>query len=360
MPILVRAMALLALLLLPVAAARAAPPFPSVWFTPASASPDYLDLFRKPELWARARAKIQVFHFAPAQLDGRDTGVGKTYSDVLAVDAFRKLRAWGMQTAIGAPAVKDWDCAGAKAEAYTAREIAAVAKGGGHVDWVVMDEPLAAGAGISRKSACRLSTDQVAAEVATYVHDLSTNPEVLAGGPAPQFADIEAYPSTGIDQMEQFVAAMEAHGFHPAGFFIDIAYRFVEQHPENDARMPADLRHLRDFLHARKIPFGVVFWSGWDPVGSDEAYYQRVIKWATYMHRTLGEPDASAFSSWVLRCDGKAVGGDLACTRKNMGCAPEDILCGKKSIPINLPDNDPKVFSHTRLIDQSLAILRGP
>lgn len=341
-------------------AARAAAPFPSVWLAPAPASPDLLDMFRRPELWARTRPQIQVFHFSPAQLDGRHALVANDLSDLAAVDAFRKLRGWGMQTAIGAPAVKGWDCAGRKTQADTVREIGNLARAGGRVDWVTMDEPLAAGIGANKRSGCRLGIDTVAAEVAAYVQGVSASPEVLAAGPAPRFVDIEAYPATGIDQIEQFVAALDAHGFRPAGFFLDIAFRFVERKPEIHARMAEDLRTLRDFLHARHIAFGVVFWSGWDPVGSDEAYYARVIKWARFVHAALGHADADVFSSWVRRCDGRNAGGDLACTRTNLGCAPSDRFCGQKSVPVNLPDNDPEIFSHTRLIAESLRILHGP
>jgi hypothetical protein len=47
----------------PAVAETPAAPFPAVWLNAAPASADFLDLFRRPELWARARPRIQVVHF---------------------------------------------------------------------------------------------------------------------------------------------------------------------------------------------------------------------------------------------------------------------------------------------------------
>jgi hypothetical protein len=337
-----------------------ATPFPAVWFNAAPESQDFLDLFRRPELWAQARRQIQVLHFGPRQMDGGRALVANNLSDIVAADAFRKLRAWGIQTAIGAPAVKEWDCTGATEEAYTVREILNVAKAGGTVDWITMDEPLVAGTGINKKSTCRISMDETAAEVATYVRHILADPQVLAAGPAPRFVDVEPYPGVDLALLQQWTKTLQAHGFRPAGLFLDVNIRFAELHPELYARMAGDLRTLSSFLHAGHIAFGVIFWSGWDPLGSDAAYYQRVIDWVKFVHQAIGQADAAVFSSWVTRCDGRNAGGDFACSRTNLGCSPSDKYCGQKSVPINLPDNDPKIFSHTRLIIQSLGILRGP
>jgi hypothetical protein len=34
-------------------------------------------------------------------------------------------------------------------------------------------------------------------------------------------------------------------------------------------------------------------------------------------------------------------------------------VAGKNEIPVNLPESDPNVYSHTRLINEGLALLRG-
>jgi hypothetical protein len=353
------AAAALALAAGPAAAQKAPAGFPAVWFHAASASPDFLDLFRHPEQWARARAQIQVMQFSVTQVDGRNSLIVNNLPDIIALDAFRKLRAWGIQIAVGAPSVKDWDCRGDKAEAYTVREILDVENNGGQVRFVSMDEPLVAGTSIVKASPCHLGVDQVAAEVAAYVQHITADPQVLAAGPAPQFVDVEPYPSVDVALMEQWVRAEEAHGYRPAALFLDVALHYVEL-KQQMPRMAADLRTLAAFLHGEHIPFGIVLWSGRDPVGSDHAYYQRVIDWTNFVHQSIGHPDAAVFSSWVTRCDGRNAGGDFACNRQNLACTPGDKFCGQKSVPINLPDNDPDVFSHTRLLLQSLGILRGP
>lgn len=361
----VRALPLLLALLLPAPApaqkpAAAAAAFPGVWLNAAPASQDFLDLFRRPELWARARPRIQVLHFSPLQVDGGHGQVANNLADIAAVDAFRKLRAWGIQIAVGSPAVKEWDCTGGREETYTVRQIVNVAKAGGTVDWVTMDEPFAAGTGIQHRSTCRIGMEQTAAEVAAYVQHVAANPEVLAAGPAPRFVDVEPYPGADVEQLQQWTKSLEAHGFRPAGFFLDVNIRRAELKPELYGRMAGDLRTLQNFFRAEHIPFGVVFWPGRGAVGSDAAYYEYTIDWVRFVHRAIGRPDAAVFSSWVWRCDGRNAGGDLACTKNEPACSPGDPYCGQKSVPINLPDNDPKVFSHTRLILESLGILGGP
>jgi hypothetical protein len=298
--------------------------------------------------------------FSPVQVDGGSAPVANTLADIAAADAFRKLRAWGIQTAIGAPAVKEWDCAGGREEAYTVRQILNVARAGGAVDWVTMDEPLAAGTGIQTRSTCRIGLEQTAAEVAAYVRHITANPEVLAAGKPPRFVDVEPYPGADVEVLQHWTTSLEAHGFRPAGFFLDVNIHRVELKPELYARMAGDLRTLESFMRAERIPFGVVFWPGWGAVGSDAAYYRRTIDWVTFVHRAIGRPDAAVFSSWVWRCDGRNAGGDFACSRQNPACTPGDTYCGQKSVPINLPDNDPNVFSHTRLVIEALGILGGP
>src|ERR1700722_14210734 len=48
-------------------ATRAAESY-GVWFAPDGASPDLLELFRRPELWSQARSQIDVFKFGPLRL----------------------------------------------------------------------------------------------------------------------------------------------------------------------------------------------------------------------------------------------------------------------------------------------------
>jgi hypothetical protein len=45
-----------------------------VWLSSDDNTPDMLDLFRHPELWARARERVGVFKFAPHHVTSGITG----------------------------------------------------------------------------------------------------------------------------------------------------------------------------------------------------------------------------------------------------------------------------------------------
>ena len=93
-------------------------------------------------------------------------------------------------------------------------------------------------------------------------------------------------------------------------------------------------------------------------------YYRHVIDWANRLHETLQGQDHVLFESWVKRaapgCDDYA-GPPFQCQPASTPCSMEDVKLGcGAGVPRNLPDNDPNVWSHTRLINDTLAIFRLP
>jgi len=75
----------------------------------------------------------------------------------------------------------------------------------------------------------------------------------------------------------------------------------------------------------------------------------------------IGKPDEYVFQSWVRR-SGIACNGAVPCNKSNkLGCTAADpAYCGSWSMPINLPENDPKIYSHTRLINDALSTFGQP
>ena len=69
----------------------------------------------------------------------------------------------------------------------------------------------------------------------------------------------------------------------------------------------------------------------------------------------IGPPDQAVFQSWVTR-------SPIACPRSETECAKQPCspadppYCGEKSIPLNLPDDDPAAFTQTRLVRDVLAL----
>jgi hypothetical protein len=214
---------------------------------------------------------------------------------------------------------------------------------------VAMDEPLVSGRG-----PCGLSIDEIAQRTAAYVAAVKASKEAQAAGSAPEFGDIEPYPSIAVPTLIEWVKALEAHGFKPAFLHLDINVHYLDVHPE--IPLAADLRTLARFFHDAGIPFGVIFWSGYDPLNSDHAYYDHVMDLAGRVKAAIGAPDQAIFQSWVTR-------SPIACSRSEteclkQPCSPADPpYCGQKSIPLNLPDDDPAAFTQTHLVRDVLALL---
>jgi hypothetical protein len=58
-----------------------------------------------------------------------------------------------------------------------------------------------------------------------------------------------------------------------------------------------------------------------------------VLGWVRTVGEAVGRPEDVIFQSWL---EGEG---------------------GRQDVPVNLPEDDPAVYSHTRLLDDSLALL---
>lgn len=325
---------------------------PIIWFAPDSETPDLISLFSVPESWEETRTRVNVFKFGPAQVGAPSSSGLNTFEDLVKVGAFQKLKQWGMSVAIEAPAVKEWDCTSKRAAKITLDYIQNVRSGGGEVKFVAMDEPL-----VSGYRSCQLTFDEIAARTANYVRDILEDPGIATLDGKIMFGDIEPYPSYSVDQLKQWINALQSHGLTPSFFHLDVDLNNVNLHPQID--LAGDLRALKAFLEQREIPFGIIFWSGRDPESSDESYFNHVIDYVERVHAAIGRTDQSIFQSWVLRVSAACTLA-VPCDWKNTHCSSSDVrYCGYHSVPINLPEGS-SVFSHTRLINESLKILGVP
>ena len=327
----------------------------SVWFMPAGNSPDIGALFKGPDQWSRLRAQVNAFAFSPGQLQPAEPNRASLLPGLKAVDAFRQVTTWGLRTVLGVPALKEWDCAARQTPSETLKLMKTVYAAGGKVHFLDMDEPLISALGLNAPI-CHLSTDMAAAEVAAYVRAVTADPAVVASGVTPGFIDTEAYPSLSVQQIETWLQALARFGVKPAAFHLDANVNYIDIHPADKAHLVADLQELRRFLAGRGIPFGVIVWSGYDPVRNDQEYYDHAMTWVRALHAAIGRPDRVIFASWVRRCS-----LTLSCQGPDRRCSPSDpAYCGSVSVPLNLPEDGPGVFSHTRLMHDGLALLAGP
>jgi len=350
------------LALLTVSVARAREPA-AVWFSPDPETPDYTDLFAKPQLWTKARQRVDVIKLGPGQAFTR-ADVTNDVATLQGVDAYRKMQEWNIDIAIEAPSVKEWDCSGhgdtkdprvhGNAQAGTLSYIKNIFTAGAHVKYIAMDEPLVSGFG-----ACHETIDQVAAKTAAYAKGLLADPNIPTWAPGLAVGDIEVYPSKTPDQLIRWTRALEQNGYKPAFFHLDVDVNDVEVRGPK-LNFNGDMRAIQSFFKAERIPFGVIFWSGHDPEPTDASYYNHVVSWAQRVHAAIGAPEQSIIQSWVLRSSTKCTARVVCNPANKLMCSPADpSYCGKKSVPINLPENNPSVFSHTRLINTVTDILHG-
>jgi len=325
----------------------------SVWFSSNSSAPDMLDLFRHPELWPRARERVGVFKFVPPHVDSSIATGRNSYAALQDSGAFALLRQWGIKIAVEEGAVKEWDCTGTKQAApATIGHIANIAAAGAALQVVAMDEPLVSGRG-----ACALSIDEVAARTAAYVAAVSGSNEAQRSGGPIEIGDIEAYPSTDVVTLIAWLRALPAHGFRPAFLHLDIDVHYVDVHPE--IRLKDDLQMLARSLREAGIPLGIIIWSGYDPLNADRAYYDHAMDLAGRVKAAIGKPDQLVFQSWVTRAPIACAQSEPACLTQR--CSPADPpYCGEKSIPLNLPDDDPAGFTQTRLVRAVLDLFGEP
>jgi hypothetical protein len=324
-----------------VASASARPPV-QVWLAPDNDTPDLLDLFRRPDLWNRARSQISVLKLGPQQLGGGNPKKINTLADLTRVDAFRLLRTWGIKLALEVPT----DCSEETMVRRVHNLVGSAHAAGGEVESVSM-----AGLLVSAVRGCKDNYADATTKSATFMRELRASAPTLVVG------DIESYPAQRPAQIEQWLLALIKLGAAPQYLHLDANIHLLDAHPEIDAA--ADLRALRDFLRAHDIQFGIIFWSGYNPEPSDQAFFDHAMNWVRRVHAAIGAPDQAVFQSWVLRSSAGCSDTDPNCKQASPGCPPVGTpSCGLKTVPVNLPEDGPNVFSLTRLVNEAVGTLR--
>lgn len=304
-------------------------PLPSelVWFAPNMGSTDYPELFTRADQWAAARQRIDVLKFytqnvldVPCPICGENTL--RTFVDAR---AFSQLQDWGLATAIEVGAVKEWACTGDEEFRVAHTAVRNVRRNGGKVTFLAMDEPLLGGQHVINGRTCGYTMEQSAAATGHFVQQVSTeHPDIIVG-------DIEPYPHFSVAELQKWILQLEEKGVAPAFFHLDVDIERVRVEGQD---VMADLQALSEFCGERGIAFGVIFTSNWRAAESNRAYYDSTMKWVKTVKGAIGKPQHAVFQSW-------------------QGPAPS----GAHEVPVNLPEDDPAIFSHARLVVDGLAVL---
>jgi len=305
-------------------------PVPSdlVWFGPNMGSRDYPELFTKPEQWSKARSRIDIFKFHTQNVLDHPCAIcgDNTLNAFVEVQTFQRLTEWGIAIGIDVGAVKEWGCTGVEEFRVARTAIENIQANGGTVSFLVMDEPFIGGEWAPNGSkACGYSMEQSAAATALFMKQVRiTYPNIILG-------DTEPYPYFSVPELEQWIEALEEREAAPAFFHLDVD--MVRARIEKQDVI-TDLRTLSQFFQEHRIPFGVIFTSNsnWN-AGSNRAYFDSTMEWIRTVNDAIGRPQHVIFNSWL---------GPTA--------------NGVHEFPINLPENDPSEYSHTRLIIEGLDV----
>jgi len=344
-------------------------PHTEVWFTPNLASVDMLGLFSAPEQWASARSRIDVFKFYAGQVGtagwscdaNPSAACGSNHIDnFVAVDAFAKLGQWGVDIAIESffagpvMAVDPIQCSTSD-HVYSLtlsgsiNVIQSVEANGGVVRCLAMDEPIFQWlpayyyihTGQTDPRPCLVDSIGVLADhMAAYLQQME------AWFPTIPIGQIDLYPEVSVDLFKEWIIALEARGVSIPFLHLDVNGPRVDQYIDFGFGLDvaADFMELKSFLTARGIEFGVivtdVYWASqlWEPgTYTDQTYYDRTMAWANTVAATNVDLDHIIFQSWV----------------KPYYTTGE----GPKEVPVNLPEDNLSIYSHTRLINDALDVV---
>jgi len=340
-----------------------------VWFSPNTASVDMLEMFTSPEDWSFARARIDVFKFSVSQVGSGGWGCqlnpaqicGENYLDnLVAVDAFSKLGQWGIgigiESFIAGPVVSmdPIECSTAQnvfnlSLSGSINVIQNVEANGGVVRYLAMDEPMRQWlpayyyihTGQTDPRPCLVDSLEVLADhVSAYILQMEEwFPDIPIG-------HIELYPEVSIEQFKNWIIALEARGVSLPFLHLDVNGPRVDQYNSWGITIDiaADFAELKTFLDAHGIAFGVIFtdiqWNSqlWEEgTYDDQTYYDGTMGWIDIVESTGVELDHIVIQSWVW-------------PYYTTGAGP-------KEVPVNLPEDDPSIYSHTRLVNDALAVL---
>ncbi len=262
----------------------ALPPLPPGSTLPfADGSVDYLDLWQADAPWANAAASVDVFEIAsswimnyatPAELRQVVTGVAS--------------RGMKLALAIGAFSAGQVGC-GAGVEGFDAglEPLWKIRDAGGHVDFIVWDEPYAFGVRERATNTCQWTVEEAAQHAVFFVNQVrGYDASILIGGDEPMWAGISAADIGG------WLAAYAAATGKPYAFLhIDVDWSVAD--------WPAIVLATEQEAEARGVPVAVIY-NGGDSATSDAEWVDLAMERAHIFEEvTGGRPDHTALESWM-------------------------------------------------------------
>jgi len=165
-----------------------------------------------------------------------------------------------------------------------------------------MDEPL-----VCTREELHQSDEYAVEETAKYIALVRQSfPGLLIG-------DIEAYPSSSVEEHQHWIAALTKRlaekGLRGIDFYrLDVDWLSFTEQNKGSWR---DLRRLEAWCRERKLPFQLVYWASGYPalakrgLADDSTWYTAIMQQGYDYAMVEGKPDAFVIESWIeapLQC----------------------------------------------------------
>jgi len=262
----------------------AQPPLPPGSTLPfADGSVDYLDLWQADAPWANAADSVDVFEIASSWV--MNYAAPSELRQVVSGVASRGMK---LALGIGAFSADEGGC-GFGVEGFDAglEPLWKIRDAGGHVDFIVRDEPYAFGVRDPSADACHWSVAEAAQHAVFFANQVRDyDPSITVGGDEPMWAGISATDIGG--WLDTYAAAT---GMPYAFLHIDVDWSVAD--------WPATVLATEKEAEARGVPVAVIY-NGGDSAATDAEWVDLAMQRAqVYEEATGGRPDHTALESWM-------------------------------------------------------------
>jgi hypothetical protein len=271
--------------------AQSPKPGPTVWMSPPGMNKGqaFRDLFEHPDDWKETRSLIDVLFTS-------DLNFKRNFTDDELTRWFAQARDWKLKLAMEVGAIKPWGKTGAETFKKEQANWDNLQKLGANIYAIAMDEPL-----VCTREQIHESDEYAVEETANYVVQVRQHyPEMLVG-------DIEAYPSSSVEEHEHWIEALNKRladkGVRGLDFYrLDVDWLRFEAQGKGSWK---DLRQLELWCHRKKLPFQLIYWASGYPalshhgLADDSTWYVAIMQQGYDYAVIDGHPDTFVVQSWI-------------------------------------------------------------
>ena len=263
----------------------------TLWIAPPASEngQSIRSLFENPDKWRETRPLVSGLLYT-------DLNFNKQFRDDELRTWFAQLRRWNIKLGMEVGAVKEWGQTGEKTFSVERLIWERIARLGGEVSAVAMDEPL-----VCVRQRLKKPDQYAVEETAKYIA------LVRQAYPQLRIGDIETYPSTPLADHFWWIEALNKRlgemGVRGLDFYrLDVNWVVFYVHNQGNWN---DVKKLEAWCRTRKLPFSLIYWPADYPplqkkgLAGDETWYVEVMRQGYDYALCGGAPDEYVIESWV-------------------------------------------------------------